>query len=93
VVVGLVGKVVTQVNQVEVVPEARTLVNVGMRIVKLAFIMAVALLEPLISLAQVRDLVKKALVKVRLEVLLAKIGGLAVNQPVNLVKSLQKADQ
>lgn len=61
-----------------------------MRIAKQAFTTVAGLLA-LISLVPVKDLVKKALAKVHLEVVQAKIGVLAVSQLPNLARNSQKA--
>jgi hypothetical protein len=45
-----------------------------------------------ISHVQVRDLAKKALVKAHLEVVLAKIGALAVSQLQNMPRNSRKAN-
>jgi hypothetical protein len=76
---------------VKVVKAAKDLVNVVMRIAKQAFTTVADLLVP-INLVQVKDLVKKALVKAHLEVVQAKIGGLVVNQLPNLARNSRKAN-
>jgi hypothetical protein len=64
--------------------------SVVMRIAKQAFTTVAGLLA-LINLVQVKDLVKKALVKAHQEVVQAKIGGQAEGQLPNLARNSRKA--
>jgi hypothetical protein len=64
--------------------------SVVMRIAKQAFTTVAGLLA-LINLVQVKDLVKKALVKAYQEVVQAKIGGQAEGQLPNLARNSRKA--
>jgi hypothetical protein len=81
------------VDKIEV-KVVKDMVNAAMRIAKQAFTMAVDLPAVLagISHVQVRDLAKKALVKAHLEVVLAKIGALAVSQLQNMPRNSRKAN-